>query len=155
MSISFGHGLALTYFKVQKQTSSGGWTIVSLLNKDQKYRFKLIFKNTNSNSFIPPLTEPHVYLDLYYIGITKASYEEYYESSSYSKMITGPGGIPSNYTSIYGSQIQYQKSGTYYFYFIWRCPSDIALPLPGIKISVGINSAVFKGKPDITLVPFI
>jgi hypothetical protein len=149
MSVSYGHGLELTYFRVQQQTSSGSWSNVSLLHKDNKYRFKVRFKNINSTSYMPPLTEPHAHLETYTVELSDASYARFYSSSSYTGTSSTRGFDHGEHKILPG------KTVDYYFYFIWKSPADVPMPPPGVKILVGLWSAVSKGKPFQTLVPFI
>jgi hypothetical protein len=148
MGVSFGHGLELTYFRVQKQTESGGWINVSSLGKDQKYRLKLKFKNLNSAAFMPPLTEPHAFLELYSIEITDASYARFYSTSSYT-------GTSYNRGTTNGDKIFPGKTKEFYMYFKWEAPNEVPMPPPPVKILVGLWSAVSKGKPHCIAPPLI
>jgi hypothetical protein len=48
MSVAFGHGLELVYFRVQKKKDDGSWETVSSIGEDKQYRYIIKFKNINA-----------------------------------------------------------------------------------------------------------
>ena len=147
MAVSFGSGLELVSFQFQKQSSSGGWSLAHVLRKNSRYRFRLKLKNvvdTKKRS-----NKNHSYLEPIYVHLVNAGYASFYSSSSYT-------GTPTDY----GLETEYirikpGKTHVYYFYFIWKSPSDIPMPPPGIEIWIELCDAQYKGKKHKTLPPLI
>lgn len=145
MSVSFGHGLELTYFRVQKQRSNGSWSAVSMMHKDARYRFKVTFKDiVNVKKH-----KKHSHLATGFVVLDEAGYAAFYKSSAYT------GSPSSRAVDLEYTRIIRGKTHTWYFYFIWKAPVDVPLPPPGARIRVELYTANYLGKPGKSVPPFI